>query len=152
MSAHTPKAEPLKYVIGGKLKTLGEIMVSALKIKRPTSDAPHEFHKGFRVEGHPPGALEEAEKVRKLDIEVFLRAQREGREFGKKPRDWNENLWRTTHKKRPVRAEPYEVPEAAKVCADMATKAGWTDVVVMEIKRVDSSRSSKVLAATGSAS
>jgi len=127
--------EPLKFVIGDRAMTVAEIQASAPKIKRPPADTSQKFHKGFRVEGHPPGAMEAAEKSQKAELEAFLHAQRQGQAFGKQPKEWDERQWRMNQKKRPVRAKPYEVPEAAKVCADMATKAGWLDVVVTEIKR-----------------
>jgi len=131
----TIQPEPLKYIIGGQAVTIEQLSANAPKVKRPPADTSQKFHKGFRVEGHPPGTMEQAEKSQKADLEQFLHAQRQGQAFGKQPKEWDEKHWRMTHKKRPVRAKPYEVPEAAKLCADMATKAGWLDVVVTEIKR-----------------
>ncbi len=79
--------------------------------------------------------METAEKSQKADLAQWDREAEQGKADGKRPKEWNESQWRMTQKKRPVRAKPYEVPEVAKVCADMATKAGWLDVVVTEIKR-----------------
>lgn len=93
------------------------------------------FHKGFRVEGHPPGALENAKKLAEAETADFQRMRDAGEVVGKAPMVWNETYWRQNHKKKPVRAKPYEVPEAAKLCAELAVKAGWLDVVVTEIKR-----------------
>ena len=126
--------EPLKFVVGDRAVTADEILRAAPKIKRPPP-LQESFHKGFRVEGHPPGALEAAQKLAERVWEDFDRARRQGKSNGKPPPQWNELIWRQSCKKRPVRAKPYEVPEAAKVCADMAMKAGWLDVVVVEIKR-----------------
>lgn len=35
-----------------------------------------------------------------------------------------------------VRSKPYEILEAAEQCAEMARKAGWEDVEIIEVKRV----------------
>lgn len=125
----------LTFIVGDDEKTADQILRDAPKVKRPPADTSQKFHKGFRVEGHPPGAMEEAQKVAVADLLQWDRAAEQGQAFGKRPKEWNEQNWRMTHKKRPVRAKPYEVPEAAKLCADMATKSGWLDVVVTEIKR-----------------
>lgn len=133
MQTVTP--EPIKFVINGRAMTAAEIAAAAPKTKRPPADTSQKFHKGFRVEGHPPGAMEQAEKSLKAEVEDFMTAEHRGQAYGKRPKEWDEKHWRMTQKKRPVRAKPYEVPEAAKLCAEMATKAGWLDVVVTEIKR-----------------
>jgi len=46
---------------------------------------------------------------------------------------FNHAHWLGTARKRPVRAKPYEIEEAARVCADLASKAGWQAV---EVRRV----------------
>lgn len=135
MTQQTTQPEPIKFMINGRAMTAAEIAAITPKTKRPPADTSQKFHKGFRVEGHPPGAMEEAEKSQKAALEQFQHAQRQGQAFGKQPKEWDEKHWRMTQKKRPVRAKPYEVPEAANLCADMAKKAGWLDVVVTEIKR-----------------
>lgn len=135
MSQQATQPEPIKFMTNGRAMTESELIAAAPKVKRPPADTSQKFHKGFRVEGHPPGAMEEAEKSQRAALEQFQHAQRQGQAFGKQPKEWDEKHWRMTQKKRPVRAKPYEVPEAANLCADMAKKAGWLDVVVTEIKR-----------------
>jgi len=124
----------LTFLVGDHAATAEQILKDAPKIKRPPP-LQESFHKGFRVEGHPPGSLEAAQKLAEQVWADFDRARQQGKSNGKPPQQWNELIWRQSCKKRPVRAKPYEVPEAAKVCAEMATKAGWLDVVVVEVKR-----------------
>lgn len=88
------------------------------RANRVASDA-EEFHKGWRVVGIPPGALEEAEKA-------FEPA--DGRKFDR-------DNWLMNAKQKPVRAKPYGVMAAAETCADMAKRAGWLRVTVQEMKR-----------------
>lgn len=126
--------DPIKFIVRDTALTAKELADSAQKIKRPPPLV-DSFHKGFRVEGQPPGALE----VAKLECEIKCRRfeddRKQGKSNGKAPKTWDEAFWRNNYKKRPVRAKPYELLEAAQVCADMAEKAGWLNVEVREVKR-----------------
>lgn len=107
---------------------------------KPKADAPAEFHKGWRVQGHPPGAMEEAraesERLTRMWNEQTEQEKAEAiRDGGRPPVAWNEHLWRTSTKKKPVRSKPYEIAESARQCAEMAKKGGWLDIEVTELKR-----------------
>ncbi|MBA3774663.1 MAG: hypothetical protein H0X13_19865 [Ramlibacter sp.] len=78
--------------------------------------------------------MEAAKLDRDCDYAEYLRQPPDKRGL-KKVKPWDEGLWRRTTKKKPVRSKPYEIPEAAKLCADMAAKSGWLDVEINEIKR-----------------
>lgn len=123
----------LKFVVNGKEVLASELIRNAPKQSRTTTAKNTAYHKGWRVEGHPPGALEAAKIEADNELMLFLEMQKAGRAHGKQPMSWDENYWRNNHKKKPVRAKPYEVPDAAEVCADLARKAGWLDVVVTAI-------------------
>jgi hypothetical protein len=82
------------------------------------------YHNGWRVVGIPPGSLEEARR----DHEATNR-------LAKSPKPWDEGNWLMNCKKKPVRAKPYEIPEAASQCKAMAEKAGWLRVEVVEVKK-----------------
>jgi hypothetical protein len=124
----------LTFIVNGVELTTGQIELMAQKKPR-VQRAEKSFHKGWRVEGHPPGAMEDAKAQADSAIALFDRERELGITSGKRPVSWDENYWRNNHKKRPVRAKPYEVPEAAEICADIAKKEGWLDVVVVEIKK-----------------
>lgn len=124
-----------RFVVGDRVMSAAEIEQSAPKATR-TPPVEKSFHKGFRVEGHPPGAMAEAQKVAEAECAAFARQREQGRSTGKAPKAWDEATWRRTQKKRPVRAKPYEVPESAELCKTMATKEGWLDVEVREVKKV----------------
>jgi len=121
----------MDYIMNGRVVSEGEVMRKGAgqKMSRPRKPEAS-FHKGFRVEGHPPGAMEEAEKKCKEECAAYVTYP-----IGKPPVAFNEAYWRNNHKKRPVRAKPYELQDAANVCAELARKAGWLDVVVVEVKK-----------------
>lgn len=98
------------------------------------------FHKGWRVVGIPPGQYE-AEKV-KHDASRQKAIEDHARHSEKFP-GWRSDIpkefpgytvWSAGFKLKPVRAKPYELEDAAKVCADLAKKAGWDRVFVVELK------------------
>lgn len=101
-------------------------MHAVAKPKR-TAVGPTEWHKGWRVVGIPPGALEEAKAAHEADAAA-------ARAKGKEPKVWDEQHWLMNAKKRPVRGKPYEVPEAAAQCKAMAERSGWLAVQVVELK------------------
>lgn len=95
---------------------------------RPKPEA-KQYHKGWRVVGHPPGAFESA-------LEGNQRVQKMAEVSGGKPIETlTHDEWLRTTKKKPVRSKPYGLVGAADQCADLARKAGWSHVEVVEIKR-----------------
>jgi hypothetical protein len=48
---------------------------------------------------------------------------------------FNHAHWLMTGTKRSVRAKPYEVEDAARVCADLASKSGWQGVEVRQVAK-----------------
>lgn len=105
-----------------------ETLKPVKKVRKPGRERPAEYHNGWRVQGIPPGVLEEARATYKRESD-FARQQ------GKQPKDWNEENWLMNAKRKPVRSKPYEVPQAAEECKAMAEKAGWLRVEVVELKK-----------------
>lgn len=87
------------------------------------------FHKGWKVTGIPPGALEQARAE-------ALRLGRIEERNGRAAKEFNEAHWLANHKGKAVRAKPYEIESSASECAELATKAGWLRVQIEEVKRV----------------
>lgn len=87
------------------------------------------FHKGWKVTGIPPGALEQARAE-------ALRLGRIEEQNGRAAKEFNEAYWLANHKGKAVRAKPYEIESSASECAELATKAGWLRVRIEEVKRV----------------
>lgn len=115
-------------------KTLSELQMQqtaqlqrkpkATKEKKPT-------HKGFRVVGYPPCALDEARSAHERLVRM---AEESG---GAQIKPFDENVWRTKTRKKPV-AKPFAIRSSATQCADMSRKAGWTEVEVVElVDRID---------------
>ena len=101
---------------------------SHCKPSRPKAEA-KVYHKGWRVVGHPPGAFEKA-------LGDWQRVQKMAEDSGGKPiADLTQEDWLRVTKKKPVRSKPYEIVCAADQCADLARKAGWTEVKVLEISK-----------------
>lgn len=118
----------LQFVnVRGEVLTEHQMQQTAKQQRRPKSVTEKEpQHKGFAVSGYPPGALEVA---RADHARVVAMAEKAG---GAAPKPFDENEWRTNTKKRRV-AKPYVIRSAAVQCADLARKAGWTDVDVVEL-------------------
>lgn len=91
-------------------------------------DGPDQFHKGWRVVGIPPGAVEAAETEHN-------RLQARMQDWTKR-KPFDRGNWIANAKKKPIRAKPYEIKESAEVCADLATRSGWLSVELVEIKKV----------------
>lgn len=101
-----------------------------IPLPKRASNAPAEFHKGFAVEGIPPGALEDAREAHNCERATALR------EGAKRiPEEWNELTWLAKAKAKRVRTKAYEVPEAAMLCKEMAEKAGWLRVTVRPLSK-----------------
>jgi len=130
--------QPLRFVnIHGE-----RVSTEPLKqAKRAARAQPESYHNGWRVVGIPPGALEEAERQHPITVaEIRSWNERVANEKGlgkakPVPGPWDAERWLSDAKKRPVRSKPYEIPEAAKLCAEMASKAGWLRVEVVELKK-----------------
>lgn len=113
----------------------GEALADPVALKQyqkaPTRLKPEEksFHKGWRVVGIPPGALEEA---RAAHQRVQTMAAKAG---GREIKPFDEANWLQNHRGKAVRSKPYEIKDSADECATLAEKAGWLRVRVEEIKR-----------------
>lgn len=112
---------------------LGEA-VSTKPVEKAKKAAPSldPYHKGWRVVGLPPGALEEAEKEHKKKI--F-----EARSMGKEILDFNPIEWAHKARRKAVRSKPYALFEAADQCKGMAEKAGWSKVEIIEVSKGNAS-------------
>lgn len=113
-------------VLGSAEHLKGRASRHARKIKEPTS-----YHKGWRVIGIPPGAEDEAREMRSREIAI---AEASG--SAQVPAPFDAGNWRMNFKKKPVRSKPYELPDAANQCRELAERAGWQMVEVVEQKQV----------------
>lgn len=109
--------------------------------KKAKKDEADEFHKGWRVEGIPPCALQEAEKQHPRRIAQAIawneRVAKE-RGIGKAlpvPGPWDPAVWLNAAKLTPVRRKPYSIPQAAQECKALTERADWLRVEVVEIKK-----------------
>ena len=85
------------------------------------------YHNGWRVQGIPPGALEEAKEKHQREARLM-------RDGGKEVKDFDQELWLMNAKRKPLR-KPYELEAAARECKALAEKAGWLRVEIVELKR-----------------
>lgn len=92
--------------------------------ERKTKATPDSFHKGWRVQGIPPGALQKARDRHS----TLMKAKSD-------PKPFDEQEWLRNATRKPIRAKPYSIPDAAQTCADLATRAGWLQVEVVAIEK-----------------
>ena len=59
----------------------------------------------------------------------------EARHAHRRDKRWDEAAWLMKQKQRPVRAKPYSMHASACECAELARKAGWQRVEIVEIKK-----------------
>lgn len=90
------------------------------------SSQPDEYHKGWKVVGVPPGAVEAAEQEHYKIQQGRPEAQRQ---------PFRREHWIANRHGKPVRPSPYFVKSSAEVCADLARKAGWLNVQVVEVAK-----------------
>lgn len=127
---------PLEFVnVRGELISNAQITLrkaeahqEASRKKRAAPDL-KAFHKGWKVTGIPPGALEEARDGHRRVVEMAARSG------GKEIKPLDEANWIQNHRGKAVRAKPYETRSAADDCAALAEKCGWTRVRIEEVKR-----------------
>lgn len=108
----------------------GQLVHLAPATKRKRDPKPDEsYHRGWKVVGIPPGAYEKA-------VAENQKQQQFDRTYGSEVRPDLPpyEQWANNFTPKPVRAKPYEVPEAAEVCAEIARKEGWQRVFVIELK------------------
>ncbi len=88
------------------------------------------YHKGWRVVGLPPGALDAAEAEHKKKV-------REAVARGKQMLDFNPIEWAQKARRKAVRSKPYSLHSAAEQCKELAEKAGWLSVGLVEMSKGD---------------
>lgn len=126
--------------INGNPINIGALTAKS-RTKRPKASAmPTASHLGWRVVGHPPGACasaqaEIAEAWRKWNAHTGEQRSAALKRGERSPDMWDETLWRNRTKKRNINGRPYGIPQAADECAELARKAGWEDVQVIELKK-----------------
>lgn len=109
-------------------------------MKRVFDRASAKASDGFIVTGFSPEHLANAEIERAKLIEYVnasneAERQKQNPKFQRVPDLWNEDRYMLTAKPKRVRAKPYELAEAADVCAALAVKAGWKCVRVEELMK-----------------
>jgi transposase len=114
----------LQFVnIKGQPLTPHQMEVTAKSQRKPRYVAEKEKqHKGFRVVGHSPEAIEKAREANRIE-----------REKDPEVKPFDEVAWRKKTKPKAVRSKPYEIASSAQQCADLAKKGGWLDVEVIAL-------------------
>jgi len=87
------------------------------------------YHNGWRVQGIPPGQLQEAREARERLVRM---AEKSG---GREIKRWDEAHYLMNAKRKPVRSKPFEIPQAAQECKALAEKSGWLRVEIVELKK-----------------
>lgn len=133
--------KPLTYTVGGREVSADTLMAGAKRKSGAKRDAPDEYHRGWLVEGYPPGMIEEAQRLTEgncarwaaMSDEQRARAEKDGE---RAPKAWDLAQWLIRTKPKRVRSRPYEIPSAADECRAIAERGGWEHVRVTEVKKV----------------
>lgn len=110
---------------------------------KPRREQPAEWHKGWSVEGYPPGAIEAGRVSTEREYAAWQALS--GEEQAKRiragerpPKPYTLEGWLSKNKPKKVRARPFETPTGAKDMAALAAGSGWERVEVVELaKRKD---------------
>ena len=130
----------MTFTVGGRVVTADTLIAAAPRKTSPKREGPAEYHKGWTVEGYPPGMIDEAERLANQNVARWAAMTDEQRAKAEKdgdraPKPWDLNQWLISTKPKKVRSRPYEVPEAAQQCRELAVRSGWQHVRVIEQKK-----------------
>lgn len=130
----------LTFNVGGSIVTADTLKASARRTVKPKRDAPASFHRGFSVEGHPPGYPEECQRIAEAcwndwQSQTEQQKARRLKDGERAPKPWDFNRWLLATKRKKVRSKPYELLSAAEECMAIAQRTGWTHVRVVEVKK-----------------
>lgn len=121
-----------KKITAARMASMKEIGAEQERRKRAAAKAEAiAVHKGWRVTGIPPGALEEAIASHQRVAELAAAAG------GKAIEPFSREAWLRKQRRVAVRSKPYSIKQAANDCKELAIKSGWIEVRVTEIKKGD---------------
>lgn len=133
------------FTVGGRVVTAGQLQIenkhSPAASRRPAkAEATEEYHRGWSVEGYPPGQIASAKGVADSAARRWLAMSAEQRDAAVKggerePKPFDLAHYLATMKPKKVRSRPYEIPSSAEQCAAMATAHGWEHVRIVEVKK-----------------
>jgi hypothetical protein len=131
----------IKFIHQGRECTKAELE-SILKSKKPKAQAdPNQrYHRGYRIVGHKPGAVELARQANEAEMTRWqmMSAKSRAESGAKPPKAWDEAWWRLNAKKDTVKAVDLHL--AALEAKELAERYGWTEVDVIELKKGEEER------------
>lgn len=135
----------MTYTVGGRTVDAQGIAIMAAmqRTAKPKKEAPAAFHRGYLVEGFPPGYPEQCQSIAEAAVAAWdalpdaEKARRIKEDGARRPKPWDGQRWLVEAKRKKVRSKPYELLSAAEECKAIAERAGWTHVRVAEVKKED---------------
>lgn len=127
--------------IHGNPVSIEHLAAQAKRKPKATSSGPEPSHMGWRVVGHPAGACAAAHEENIATWRRWNAHDGEARNAAiargeRAPDMWDENLWRICTKKHNINGRTYWCLQyVAEQFAELARKAGWEDVEVIEFKK-----------------
>jgi hypothetical protein len=132
----------LTYIVGGAVVDADTLKAAASQQRKPKPkrEAPDSFHRGYSVEGHPPGYPEECQRIAEAcwadwQSQTEQQKARRIKDGERPPKPWDFNRWLLTTKRKKARSKPYELLSAAEECKAIAERTGWTHVQIVELKK-----------------
>jgi len=134
---------PLEFIVNGKVvkaDVLQAQKAAAPKKRGVDVGKPDAWHKGWIVEGHPPGHREECKRLADDACALWARKSKKERnkafsEGLREPKPWDESAWVAKATRRRVRLRPFEVASAAEELKAMAEREGWEFVRVVRLHK-----------------
>jgi hypothetical protein len=130
----------IDFIVNGRVVSADTLLAGAPKAAKSRAEPPDQYHKGWRVMGHRPGAVEAACEAARVEFDAWeaLAPTEQAAKIAKgsrAPKPWDLKVWLEKAKCKPVRSKPYSLKSAADLCAEMARKEGWTHVELVELTK-----------------
>jgi hypothetical protein len=135
-------SEEVMFTVGGRQVTAAQFKATAKKApsrvsaqasKRVESRSDANISQGFAVLGYSPDHWSQKDAAYREAIKAYEAAPETAKHPGTP--DEFELRWMARNKPKRARSNPYELEEAADLCAEMMRKAGWLHVHVEELLR-----------------
>ncbi len=129
----------LKFIVNGRELDAAQVKATAAKAPPRVSTSLKTVHQrdqakasqGFVVLGYSPEHWDERVADRAEALRLHLLDPKETKHPGELE-DWTPK-WMAKHKPKRVRSKPYELESAADECGQLAVRAGWLYVHILEI-------------------
>lgn len=125
----------ITYIVRGRTMNADDVRLAVGQVgvkPKVKTEARAEFHKGWIVEGYPPGLIAEKQREREAARKRWARMSAKDRAASgaKEPKPFDLDAFLATTKRKRVRSRPFESQGGAEDCKAYAERMGWEYVLV----------------------